>query len=66
MFNEHAMNVIAQALTSIAHSFAAIAASMTGITPEQKAAIEKVTADLKVSHDRLVAAIDAASAGAKE
>ncbi len=62
----HAFNVIANALTSLAHSVAIIAANTAGITPEQTALIQKVTGDLRVSHDRLVAATVAASAGAKD
>jgi hypothetical protein len=63
--DNQALNIIAQALSSMAHSFAIIAANTAGITPEQKAAIEKVTGDLKVSHDRLQAAVEAAGIDAK-
>jgi hypothetical protein len=64
--NDPALEVIATALTSMAHSFSIIALNFNqgGITPEQTALIEKVTADLKVSHDKLQAAVDANAIGA--
>ncbi len=63
--SDPALQVIASALTSIAQSFAVVAANTSGITPQQTAAIQQMTADLKVSHDRLQAAITAASVGAE-
>ncbi len=61
--SDPALQVIASALTSIAQSFAVIAANTSGITPAQAAAIQSITGDLKVSHDRLQAAVAAASTG---
>jgi len=61
---DHSLEVIAGALASMAHSFAIIAANTSGITPQQKAVIEKSTADLKGSHDRLIAAVQAAQSTA--
>lgn len=63
---DQALTVIANAFTSIAHSLAVIAANTTGISPEEKAAIKKVTADLSSSHNRLQDAVTAASAGVKQ
>ncbi len=61
--SDPALQVIASALTSIAQSFATIALNTNGITPAQTAAIQQITGDLKVSHDRLQAAINAATTG---
>ena len=61
--SDPALQVIASALTSIAQSFAVIAAATPGISPQQTAAIQQITSDLKVSHDRLQAAVQAASIG---
>lgn len=60
-----ALNVMASAFTSIAHSMAIIAVGTGGITPAQKEVLLKVTTDLKNSHDRLVAATQAATVPAK-
>lgn len=60
---DHALTLIANSLSSIAQSFAVIAANTSGITPAQTAAIQKVTSDLQVSHDKLQAAVDAAQPG---
>lgn len=65
LFGHHhddpAVALIAQSLASIAHSFALLVQhELRTITPEEKAAIDKITSDLKSSHDRLVAAIQQA------
>lgn len=63
--SDPALMLIGQALASIAHSVSIAVSRMEDLSPEEKAAVQKVTNDLKSSHDRLIAAINAAQPAVK-
>ena len=63
---DQAITLIAQSLSNIAQSFSIYVAHQVGMPADQTAMLKKITADLKDSHDKLVAAVNAAQLPAKQ